>query len=312
MQSAYRRLVQLAATDLPICLAGEKGTELEWGARLIHRLRGLDSKDFRVWDSKMTSGETSDWWLDAADERDGSPPVTLLARCLDEASERMQRKLYDHLVQGLGRPRPVRVIVTERLSAGGDGSPSRIYPDLYAFLAATRLEIPPLRARIVDLEGLVSHFARSRALDDPVDRFTPDAMEVLRSYHWPGNVEELNVIVDYIVQNRPAGSIRVEDLPETIRAPLGDIGELVRLLEGIYEEEGFRALQSTVGRHAMAHFLAQPAGESFSLLELQKRFDVGRETARRLLAAFTARGLVRGEKGAKGERITRYRRADRE
>ena len=119
-------------------------------------------------------------------------------------------------------------------------------------------------------------------------------------------------MVAYILQKRPAGSIRVEDLPDTIRAPLGLTGEVVRLLEAIHGEEGFRVLGSPARRQAMAHFLARPAGESFSLLELQKKFDLGRETARRLLAAFTARGLVRGAKGAKGERITRYRRADRE
>lgn len=312
MQRTYRRLVDLAATDLPIWLSGEKGTELEWAAKLIHRLRGLGPEAFRVWDPGKAARESSDSWAEVTEVSEGPPLVTVLARSLDEVPERLQRQLYDYLVEGLGRPQPVRVIVTARITAQHDEWLTDIYPDLSAFLAATRLEIPPLRVRMGDLAGLITYFARSRALDDPIHRFTPEAMGVLQGYHWPRNVEELNITVDHVLQKRPAGSIRVEDLPETIRAPFGEERDVVRVLDAIHREEGFRVLRSPGQRRAMAHFLTGPAGDTFSLLELQKRFDLGRETARRLLVAFTARGLVRGKKGAKGERITRYCRADRE
>ncbi|MEJ2718807.1 MAG: hypothetical protein P8182_17040, partial [Deltaproteobacteria bacterium] len=310
MQRTYRRLVELAATDLPLWLSGEKGTELERAARLIHRLRGLGPEAFRVWDTGKSSREASDSWSDVIELDEGRSPVTVLARSLNEVPERFQRQLYDYLVQGLGRPQPVRVIVTASPATSEDEWHTGIYAELFAFLAATRLKIPPLRARICDLAGLITYFARSRALEDPIPRFTPTALEVLQGYHWPGNVEELNVTADYILQKRPAGPIRVEDLPETILAPFGREEEVTGLLEVIHRQDGFRVLRSPGRRQAMAHFLAGPEGETFSLLELQKRFDLGRETARRLLAAFTARGLVHGEKGARGKRITRYRRAD--
>ena len=50
MQAAYQKLAGFAATDLPVWMTGERGTELEWLARLVHKLRRAPDNAFHAWD----------------------------------------------------------------------------------------------------------------------------------------------------------------------------------------------------------------------------------------------------------------------
>jgi len=304
MQRSYRKMVGLSKTDLPIWLVGERGTELEWAARMIHRLGGGAEAAFVRWDTTTAS------FPDDSEERSLlTADATVLMRGVEEAPQEDQRRLHDHLVGELGAPQTFRIIVTTAPFDLESEPPVGIHPDLFAFLRPTRVEIPTPRSRMEDLAGLITFFARSRGLRDPLPRVSEDAMEVMRSHHWPGNTEELGMAIAYAAKRRPAGEIRVEDLPETIRQPSKKEEEIVPVLETIHDEEGFRVLATDHKRRIMARFLINRSAGPFAAVEFQKEFHLGRETAGRLLRALMDRGLIVGVKGAKGQRITRYRRA---
>ncbi|KAA3617764.1 MAG: sigma-54-dependent Fis family transcriptional regulator [Calditrichaeota bacterium] len=77
--------------------------------------------------------------------------------------------------------------------------------DLYFRLKAITVEIPPLRKRKDDIQGLVSHFAQLYAEKNDINfkGFSPDAVDELMSYNWPGNVRELrNFVETSIILNR--------------------------------------------------------------------------------------------------------------
>lgn len=303
VQRSYRKMAGLSKTDLPVWLVGEKGTELEWAARTIHRLGGGAEAAFVRWDTARASfpDDTEGRSLLAAD-------ATVLIRGVEEAPQEDQRRLHDHLVGELGAPQTCRIIVTTAPFDLENEPPAGVHPDLFAFLRPTRVEIPALRSRMEDLAGLITFFARSRGLRDPLPRVSEDAMEMMRSHHWPGNTEELGMAIAYAVKRRPAGEIRTEDLPETIRPPSKEEGEIVPVLETIHNEEGFRVLAADHKRRIMARFLTDRSAGLFAAVEFQEEFHLGRETAGRLLRALMDRGLIMGVKGAKGQRITRYRR----
>lgn len=313
MQRVYHRLAALAATDLPLWLTGEKGTELEWMGRLVHRLRGSSDKAFRVWDMiRMQQKAVSDPWWDFPDlTADGAETTVLITR-IDTFPAHWQQLLHDFLVRQLTRPDSCRIIATSIPLSLEEGVLPGVCPELFAFLSATRIEVPPLRSRIEDLDSLISFLARSRNLKDPVGRLGSAAMQILRAHHWPGNLEELDRVMTHAVRRKPTGIIGIGDLPEMVLPPSPEEQLIVLTLEAIYRQSGFRVLQSEPRRIALARFLVNASGRPFAALDLQKNFNLGRETARRLLNALMERSLVTGIKGAGGTRITRYVTAETE
>jgi hypothetical protein len=310
MQAAYRKLAGLAATDLPIWLAGERGTELEWAGRLVHRLRGGEDKDFNVLDVGGASYEgLRDRWADLALIGRPTGLETILVKRVDEAPERFRRDLHELLMADLRGGPSLKIMVASGPINLAHEIPRGVFPDLFALLSPTRVEIPPLRRRLDDLAGLISFFAVSGGREDPTARFSPEATEALSAYHWPGNTEELEAALAYILKKRPSGHIRREDLPENILPPSPEEDSVVSVLEAVHREDGFRALATDEKRRGVARFLLNTPPKIFTAVDFQSKFDMGRETVRRLLAILVDRGLLTGLKGAKGKRITRYKPA---
>lgn len=88
--------------------------------------------------------------------------------------------------------------------------------DLYYRLNVVPLVLPPLRERPEDIVELVEHFARRFSPASPV-RFSPETLDALRSYPWPGNIRELENAVEHaIVLGEPDGIV-LGDLPAAIQ-----------------------------------------------------------------------------------------------
>ena|GEM_PF-1025980 len=308
MQAVYLKLAGLAATDLPVWLVGEKGTELEWAAGLIHRLRGLPEDTFVVWGSEQAlSAEKIKSWNGAETDGAAGQETTVFITDLDRTSESFQRSLYGLLAGQLGHTPAFRLIVTSQpLNPLTDPQPGYLV-DLFAFLAPTRVEIPPLRDRMEDLPALMAFLAGSQGRGDPTGRVTSDAMDLLHEYGWPGNMLELQTITDFLVRRRPAGAIRPEHLPGFLRASPEHEGRLMDILLEIHKDDNFRALKSEAGRRRLAQFLFHRSEDTFKASDVQRLFTIGRETARRLLVSLQEKGLIEGLRGAKSLRTTRYR-----
>jgi DNA-binding NtrC family response regulator len=116
-------------------------------------------------------------------------------------------------------PLDMRVIAAtnqslERLVAEG-----RFRKDLYYRLNVARIDLPPLRERLDDLDLLLAYYIDyfNRQCGRQVEGFTPEALAGLRRYDWPGNVRELKNLVEAIFVNFDGRWITHCDLPEAFR-----------------------------------------------------------------------------------------------
>lgn len=87
--------------------------------------------------------------------------------------------------------------------------------DLYFRLNVIPIHLPPLRERMHDIPQLVDFFIKkySRKFGKKVKGFDVSALEVLKKYHWPGNIRELENLIERIVAVSEEEKIRLKDIP---------------------------------------------------------------------------------------------------
>jgi transcriptional regulator with GAF, ATPase, and Fis domain len=95
----------------------------------------------------------------------------------------------------------------------------RFRGDLYYRLNVIPVTIPPLRERRSDIPQLVSHFLEklNRGKQAAMTGCSPDAMSRLLEHHWPGNIRELENMIERLVVLSQSGTIEVSDLPERLQ-----------------------------------------------------------------------------------------------
>ncbi len=148
---------------------------------------------------------------------------TLFLDEINSASPAMQLKLLRVLQERKFEPVgsnetievDVRVILAsnqslEDLVASGD-----FRQDLYYRINVVKIEMPPLRERVGDIQSLAEHFLEQQGneLGRRLNGFTPDALDALRRYSYPGNVRELSNIVERAAVLSRSQTIGVDDLP---------------------------------------------------------------------------------------------------
>jgi two-component system NtrC family response regulator len=239
MQDAIEIASRVARTDATVLLEGESGTGKELLARAIHfhsPRKGrplvivncaaipenlLESELFGHRRGSFT-GATADKTgkFEAAHEGTifldeiGDLPLPMQAKIL--------RVLQDHEVDKVGELRPARVDVRvvaatnrdlEKMVASGE-----FRDDLYYRLAVVAIRMPPLRERTSDIPRLVDHFmAKHGSQLGQVPAVAPDVYSAFNLYAWPGNIRELeNVMQRALVLDRDH-MIGLDDLPERLR-----------------------------------------------------------------------------------------------
>ncbi len=145
---------------------------------------------------------------------------------LDEVAEMplsMQAKLLRFLQTGEIRPVgseatrfvDVRLVTATNKDLEVEVEAGRFREDLYYRLAVIPIHVPPLRDRLEDIPLLVDHFLGLLAekVSRPVVEIDPDALDVLMSYDWPGNVRQLQNVIERGVALCRGSRIGIEDLP---------------------------------------------------------------------------------------------------
>ena len=112
----------------------------------------------------------------------------------------------------------VRVIAATNREVSSALDQGILRSDLYYRLSVVEIELPPLRSRKQDILPLANHFLRMFGLKygKNITGFTSDYVEMLQSYHWPGNIRELRNAIERAAVICPGESISVLDLPEKI------------------------------------------------------------------------------------------------
>ncbi len=241
LEEILRILPQVAASEATVLLLGESGTGKEFFARAIHNLSGRREGPFiaincgalpeQLMESELF-GYKAGAFTDARRDKPGrfqlaeggtilldeigDLPLPLQAKILRVLQERVFEPLGG--VQGVATD--VRVIAAtnrdlERMV--GEGS---FRQDLYYRLNVVRMTLPPLRERKGDLPLLIDHSLkrRNQAGGKDIQGLTPEAMRLLSAHSFPGNIRELENIIEYACILCPGGLIDIEHLPADVRA----------------------------------------------------------------------------------------------
>jgi len=226
-------LLLAAPTEATVLIEGETGTGKELVARAVHKLSRRARAPFvavncaALPESLVESelfGHTKGAFTGADRPREGrfqkAHGGTLF---LDEIGEmplslqpKLLRAIQEGEVQPLGTDQPqkvdVRLIAATNRKLSEQVSAATFRADLYYRLNVVPLHLPPLRERREDVAPLVTHFLRGANR-----RFTPEALAALERYSWPGNVREMENLIQRLLVLKPAGDLDVGDLPEPIR-----------------------------------------------------------------------------------------------
>lgn len=238
MQRVREIVRTAAASPTTVLISGESGTGKELVARALHvGSPRRDAPFIRVNCAAIPAGLTESElfghergaFTGAVSSRQGRFELanggTLF---LDEVSEipleiqvKLLRAIQESEFERVGGTKTqrvdVRLIAASNRNLEEDIKSGRFREDLYYRLAVVPIELPALHERIEDLPALIEHFvARCNArLDKQVKGFAPDALQALAGYAWPGNIRELENLVERMVLFASGDYIGRDALPET-------------------------------------------------------------------------------------------------
>jgi DNA-binding NtrC family response regulator len=240
MRKVLNAIEKAASSSATILITGESGTGKELVARAIHYNSPRTSAPFvpincgGIPESLLESelfGYVKGAFTGATESRAGffqtAEGGTIF---LDETSEtslsmqvKLLRVLQDKEVFMVGERHPQRVDVRIIAATNKDLlsliKKGVFREDLYYRLNVITIDIPPLREREEDILLLVKHFAIrfAKEFGKPTPRFSENALQVLKSYYWPGNARELENIIQRLVIMSEGDIIDVPDLPSLMR-----------------------------------------------------------------------------------------------
>lgn len=237
IQQVCSLIEKVAETDSTILILGESGTGKELVARTIHYNSPRKNKPLipincgAIPETLLESelfGHEKGAFTGASTTRIGRFELadggTIFLDEIGDMSPTLQVKLLRVLQQReferVGGVRTikvdVRIIAATNIDLEHAVHEGKFREDLYYRLNVIPVVIPPLRERVDDIpllmDHFLSHFNKSKKRD--IKGFSPAAMDILISYPWPGNIRELENLVERLVILKGNGTICPDDLPE--------------------------------------------------------------------------------------------------
>ena len=281
-------IAKLANSDSTVLITGESGTGKELAARAIHEMSPRREQAFvpvncgaipeELLESELF-GHVRGAFTGAVNARQGRFQLahggTLFLDEIGEMSPKLQvkvlRVLQERVFEPVGSDHPVQVDVRVVTATNRDlrvaVRDGKFREDLFYRLNVLPLELPPLRDRYGDIGLLIRHFLNlhGRRKGKPALEVSAAAMVALESYRWPGNVREVENLIERLVVLSENGMIQTDDLPDYVinnSMPQHQASTRVTLpeqgldLDGVLEriENGFieQALQRSRGNKTIA------------------------------------------------------------
>jgi two-component system response regulator PilR (NtrC family) len=237
MQQIFEMIKRVAPAKTSILVGGESGTGKELVARAIHHLSPRADAPFvpvncgAIPDSLIESelfGHMKGAFTGATADREGvfaaANGGTIFLDEIGELSGAMQvkllRVLQERKIKPVGGSRElevdVRVVAATNRDLETEVERGGFRRDLFYRLNVIQIVLPPLSSRREDIPLLAEHFLRKHAASTgkPITGFAPDAMSALCDYDFPGNVRELENIVERAVTLETGSVISRASLPE--------------------------------------------------------------------------------------------------
>ncbi len=241
MQAILKTMDSIAWSNANVLITGETGTGKEYVAKYIHQSGDRAKQNFvsincaaipeALLESELFGYKKGAFTGAYADQiglieranggtvfldEIGDMPMSLQAKILRVLQERKVRPV------GSSTEKPVdfKLISATHKDLRTEIENSRFREDLFYRLNVIPINLPPLRQRREDIPNLInkfaSHFSEKYGL--PMPKFTPQTIEDLCQRRWPGNIRELENLVEQVtvLQNKESDFVQVHDLPRTI------------------------------------------------------------------------------------------------
>jgi len=243
-------ITKVGPTDASVLVEGETGTGKELVARAIHhqsrRCRGvfvpvdcgaiaqtvIESELFGHVKGAFTGAHTAAKGLiRAADggtlffDEVGDLPLPMQVKLLRTIQEREVRPVGS----AQSYPVDIRIVAATNKDLSEEVGKGRFREDLLYRIDVVHIRVPPLREHKEDIPLLARHFVMESSRDvSRVRDISPEAVELLERYDWPGNIRELANVIRRAAALGRSELIMPEDLPPTIREAKGSPAGLVR------------------------------------------------------------------------------------
>jgi two-component system response regulator HydG len=235
MARMIERAMLVAQSDARVLITGESGTGKELLARTIHEASQRRAKNFvtvncpglteTLLESELF-GHVRGAFTDAREDKIGilerADGGTLLIDEISEASKKLQgiflRFLETGEIQKVGFKGSVYPIANTRVIAASNRdldamvTTQEFRRDLYFRLNVVHFHMPPLRERADDIPRLVNYFINRYSPPQSPRGIEPKAMAFLVDYHWPGNIRQLENLVEGLSAVASNGLISISDV----------------------------------------------------------------------------------------------------
>src|SRR5215469_12057738 len=242
MQDVMRIIDKVADTPSTVLITGESGTGKELIATALHQGSSRRDKAFirincaaiprDLMESELFGYERGAF-TGAVTSKPGRFELadggTLFLDEIGEIPVEMQVKLLRALqeseferVGGIKTTRvDVRLIAATNRDLNTEIEAGRFRKDLYYRLAVVPINVPPLRERPSDVPTLVRHFVDkyNRRLNKRIEGMTDEALALVQAYAWPGNIRELENLIERTLLFADGPLIGAADLPQHLRSP---------------------------------------------------------------------------------------------
>ncbi|NCP11974.1 MAG: sigma-54-dependent Fis family transcriptional regulator [Sphingomonadales bacterium] len=312
--SAYRSALAIAAkaarARVPLMIEGEPGSGKLQLAKAIHTSSSRARGPFVTVDCASLEpaligsclfGHESGAFAGAFNRQDGkllaADGGTLYIDHIELLPDDQQRMLFEAVETGRFSPLggkqlievDTRIVTATSIDLAATAGAGGFREDLYYKLATVQLKVPPLRERDGDIGPLCRHFLGrfARLPNMPSLGLSEDALNLLRAYHWPGNVRQLEGVLFRAAVTCNSDAITLADLPNvqaaTIVAPTKGAasqpsdGVGITLYAGDGNLRPLSEIEADVIRLAIGHYRGR-------MSEVARRLGIGRSTLYRKLS----------------------------
>jgi len=275
MLEVFETIRKTADSGSTVMITGESGTGKELVARALHEESSRRSGPFvsvncgAVPETLMESelfGHVKGAFTGAVASTEGlfaaADGGTLF---LDEITEipqtiqvKLLRAIQEREIRRVGDSRDVKVdvrlIAASNRDLGKAVADGTLREDLYYRLNVIPIHMPPLRDRIEDIPLLVGHFVARLTKDDEktTRSISPESLAILERYHWPGNIRELENIVERAIVLGTGELLSPESLPPHLQGPRDERGVDVEIpATGMDLEEALARIENRYIRLAL-------------------------------------------------------------
>lgn len=242
-----QHLERIAPSDASVLIAGESGTGKELLARYVHERSGRRGPFVAVncgaltpalAESELFGHEAGSFtgalsqrigWFEAADggtlllDEIGELPADLQVKILRVLQEREVTRVGSRRARAVN----VRLIAATHVDLAEAVSEGRFRADLYFRLNVAAVKVAPLRERRADIVPLAEHFVavHGARLRDTVPALAPETKEALLAHDWPGNIRELENVIQAALIASTDSTVR----PEHLRVRIGGGSDRARV-----------------------------------------------------------------------------------